>query len=93
MPLFAPVRVGNDASEISLRHRISPHLDRLHEQDLLLNVRGQVQQVHDLRHTRLRDLGEVSQLRLVRHNAVHDQLVESDGQSHELRDSGHPSRE
>ena len=57
--------------------------------DLLLDVRRDVEKVHDLRHSGARDVPQPSQIGVVLDLAVPDELVEPDRQGHEPRDAGH----
>jgi len=68
--------------------RIVPDLDWRKAEDVLLNVWGQVEQVHDLRHAGLGDMGEAGQLGLIGDFAVAQELIEADGQGHPLRHAG-----
>ena len=53
------------------------------EQELLLDVRGQKQQVHDLGDARPADVPQACQSRVVRGNALAHETVQFDGQGHE----------
>ncbi|MEM6504458.1 MAG: hypothetical protein AAF711_03230, partial [Planctomycetota bacterium] len=56
--------------------------------DFLLYVRREMQQVHDLRHAGLGDVGEASQFGHVADLASAEEVVEADRQGHELGDPG-----
>ena len=58
------------------------------EQYLLLDVGGEVQQHHDLRHACRRDSTEVGELGLVGDDAVAYQLITADRERHQTSDAG-----
>ncbi|MBX3387116.1 MAG: hypothetical protein KF768_11140 [Phycisphaeraceae bacterium] len=53
-----------------------------HEKKLLLNIRREVQQVHDLSYPRLRDFAYVGEFRLVGHDALAEHSVEVNRKRH-----------
>ena len=68
-------------------HPLPPFHHRRQEQQGLLDVRGQVVQIHDLRHARLGDVGQPDRFGDVGDLALADRPVESDGQGHEPGDA------
>lgn len=73
--LLLPITHGRYRPQIPFRQRVSASLNGRQVKEFLLNIRGQVQQVHDLRHTRLSHLGKPGQLRLVGDDAIPEKLV------------------
>lgn len=59
---------------------ISPPFTLWQKQDLFLDIRRKVQQVHDLRHPRLRDLTESGELGEIRDDALPEEPVVLDRQ-------------
>lgn len=91
MPLRAlptPVGLCCDRSQRSLVHRVATAGRWRQRQQLLLDVRGEVVQVHDLRHAGLGDVGEARQLGLVPHLPLAEHPVELDRQRHQSRHTG-----
>lgn len=68
--------------------RIAPGRHSRQEQDLLLDVRCQLQEVHDLSHPRPGDVTEAGQIGLVGDGSRSDQVVEPDIQGHQPADAG-----
>lgn len=65
MPLLAPVeRLGN-GTDVDLVDCVAAFGGAGQEEDLFLDVGGEVVEPHDLRHSRRRDLAEVCELRLL----------------------------
>jgi len=92
--LFPPFGFGGDGANLPLLDRVSACFDRRQEQDLLLNVKGEIQEVHDLRHPRPRDVAQPRQVGVVAHLALRQQPLETNGQRHEPGDPGHtPKRD
>lgn len=60
--LHAPAGVGSERSKVALADLLASRRKWLQEQELLLDVRREVVQVHDLRHARLSDVGEAGEL-------------------------------
>src|SRR5690554_1116017 len=75
--LLAPVERGRDSSDVPFADGVAARQRSRQEQNRFLNVGGQQQQVHDLRHTGAADLAEPSQFRLVGNLAFVDQPVET----------------
>jgi hypothetical protein len=70
--LFAPAERGDDRSIIGFLYGVAAAHGTREEQDLFLQVVGQVQLRHDLRHPRRGDAAKPGQFRRVRHDAVAD---------------------
>ena len=51
-PLLPPIRYEGDRPELKLPNRVSAGFDRRKEEDSLLDVGGEVEEVHDLRQPR-----------------------------------------
>ena len=73
-------------------HKVAAVRHTGQEQQLFLDVRCQMVQIHDLRDAGLRDVSEAGQLGKVRNPALADEAVEADRQSHQAGDSGDASR-
>jgi|GEM_PF-2425957 len=73
-PLYFPTR-RRDWPQLPLRYWGPAPVVRLQEQNLLLDVRRQEKQVHDLGQPGARDVAEPRQFRLIGNLAVADQLV------------------
>jgi len=61
-PLFSPIGQGGNGAKVSLLDRFLATLDPRQEQNFLLDIWGQVQQIHDLRHPRSADVAEAGKL-------------------------------
>lgn len=72
LPLHSPVERRRNRPELPFRERIAASFDGRQEQDFLLQVRREVQQIHDLRQPSASNMADPRQLRLVRHQAVAD---------------------
>jgi len=57
--------------------------NRLQEKELLLDVRREVVQVHDLRHPRLGDVGQAGEFGLIAYLPLAEELFEVDRQGHQ----------
>jgi hypothetical protein len=82
--LFAPVDSADYGPQISF---VESH-DRRQKQELFLNVRSQIEQLHDLCHASARHPAEASEFRTVPNCLVPEQPVKTDGKRHEPRDPG-----
>ena len=81
--------LGCDAPTVTLRDRIPASLRGRQAQDMLLYVRGQLKEVHDLRHPCPGHVPEAGQVGLVGYGAGPDQVVvEADRQGHQPADAG-----
>ena len=60
--LILPGKLGTDSSQHLLVDGIAAGRGAGKEQERFLNVRCEMQQIHDLRHARLRDVGQASHL-------------------------------
>lgn len=58
--LTAPIDLSRDGPKFMLGHRVSAARDRRHKEDGLLQVWREVEEVHDLGHTRPRDMADRS---------------------------------
>ena len=63
--------------------RVTPFDGHGQEQDLLLDFRREMQQVHDLRDAGAGDVPEACDLGKVAHLPIADELFEADGERHE----------
>jgi len=86
-PLLAPVKDSGDRPNHVLEDRIATVVGAGQEENLLLDVGGDLKQVHDLGHTRAADVAEPGNLGLVGDLSSLDQAVEADGQGHQARDT------
>jgi hypothetical protein len=73
-PLLAPVDPADDGPQASL----GESLGRRQKKDLFLNVRGEIEQLHDLRDTGTRHSAETSQFRIILHRFLPQQPLEAD---------------
>jgi hypothetical protein len=80
--LLSPIERGDEEADVGFLDNVAAALGARQEQELFLEVGSQVQERHDLRHARRRDLAETGQLRLVGHDPIVDQLLATDGQGH-----------
>ena len=62
------------------------------KENLLLDVWGQMQQVHDLCHAWLGDVGDCGQVRLRTHDAIPQELVEPNREGHKAGYAGYAAR-
>ncbi len=85
--LLSPDWHSHDRSQIPLGDRIASVLDGRKKEDGFLNVRGKMEQVHDLRHPRPCDMSQSRKLCEVGDNAITNQIVKPDCQRHQI---GHP---
>src|ERR1700722_1632266 len=83
-PLLPPVDGANDAPQVSLVE--AP--DGRHKEDLFLNVRREIEQLHDLSHAGSRHPAPAGQFRIIPNLFLSQQSLKPDGQSHEPGDSG-----
>jgi hypothetical protein len=67
-------------------------LGGLRSQELLLDIRCEVQQVHDLGQPGSAHAAQPRQLRLIRHNIVTEELIEPDRERHQPCDSWDAAR-
>ena len=81
--LFSPVERLGDGADIFFDDWIAATLGAREEEDLFLDVGGEVQEHHDLGHARWCDVAEVGEFRLVGNDAVTNQLVAADCECHE----------
>ena len=86
LPLLPPIENGRDGPDHDLTDGSSAALRAGQEEDILMDVRGQFEQVHDLRDSGTGDVTEPGDLGLVGNLPRLDQPVEADGQSHQTRD-------
>ena len=80
-PLFAPIKCGGYGANVRFLHHGAAVLGARQEENLFLDVGSETQKrhnLHNLRHARLCDSAECCEFRLVRDNAVADQLVATD---------------
>ncbi len=78
-PLLAPVEGCGDRLQPGQVNRVAAVLGRRQEQDLLLDVRGQMEQVHDLGYPRPGHVAQLGQLAVVRDATSLDRVVKPDG--------------
>ena len=86
--LLAPRNFGGDRAQHLFVARVTSGDRARQEEDGFLDVWGEVEKVHDLRHSWLRDVGEAGEFGLADDFAVAEQLIEPDGQGHESGDTG-----
>ena len=86
-PLLSPVDDRSDRSKVALSDRVTAVLDTRQIKDRFLYVRGEVEEVHDLGHTRTSDVTQSGDLGVVQDLSVADQLIEADGERHEACDT------
>lgn len=68
--LPAPINLTSNRSQVALRDWVATLFHRFQKQDIFLNLRSKMKQVHDLGHAWLRDLSEISEFRLSSNYAV-----------------------
>jgi hypothetical protein len=90
--LCPPIGLGGNRPKPVLSNGIAPFLDARQEEQGFLDVWSQVQQVHDLRDPRSRDLPEPGELSLIGYCTSAQEVIEPDGQRHELRYPLHTTR-
>jgi hypothetical protein len=78
LPLLSPVDLRRDRPQHLLGNRIFPLGHPWQEQQGLLDVGGQVQEFHDLRHPGLGDVRQAGELGLVGYDPVPEHAVEPD---------------
>src|ERR1017187_2076441 len=78
-PLLVPVDAADDGPQVSLIEA----LDEWQEEDLFLNLRSQVEQLHDLCHTGPRHSAEAGQFRIIANRSIPQQLLKPDGERHQ----------
>src|ERR1039458_3040396 len=83
-PLLVPVDPADDAPQVSLIEA----LDEWQKQDLLLKVRSQIEQFHDLCHTGPCHPAEAGQFRIIANRSIPQQLLKPDGERHQPGDPG-----
>ena len=83
-PLFVPVDPADNGSQVSLVEA----LNERQKKDLFLNVRGEMEQLHDLCHTGSRYPAEAGQVRIIPDRFFPQQLIKPDGECHQTGDSG-----
>ncbi len=85
--LLWPIAQPRDRPQIPLGKHILARSDWRQVQNFFLNVRSQMQEIHDLRHARLRDVGEACEVGHVGDGAIIEHLVEADRQGHQFGDA------
>src|SRR5436190_23057690 len=88
-PLLAPIQLRHYPAQLPLSNRIVSCRHWLHEQYLLLNIRRQQQQVHDLRKPCPTNVPQPGQIRVIPHVAVSDQFLEPVCQRQQSSHTGH----
>jgi len=88
LSLIPPVSQLGNRAKVAFGDRVASFSHWREVQYRFLDVRRQVQQVHDLCHAGLGDVGEAGQFGLVGDLAVAQEFVEPDGQGHQLRHAG-----
>ena len=86
LPLPVPVGNGDDRPQVFFQDGVSPLHCIRKEEDILLDVRGKVEQVHDLGDARTGDIAQAGEVRIVLDIAPLDQFLKADRQSQELGD-------
>src|ERR1039457_1193123 len=88
-PLLAPVDPADNGPQVSFGEaRAVLQRDGRQKQDLFLNVRSQIEQLHDLGDTGTRPPAEALQFRIILNRLLPQQPVKADGERHEPRDPG-----
>ena len=82
--LLRPVYFGRDRPQPFLMNGGPPRGNTRQKQQLFLDVRSQVIEIHDLRDPWLCDMCQASQFRKVGDFALLNLLIEADGQCHQL---------
>ena len=88
LPLSVPIALRRGNSQMPFRELLSCTAVAKRANQRLVDVRRQIQQVHDLRQSGSAHLPQPGQFRLVGHDAVAEELVEADGQGHQTGDAG-----
>ena len=79
-----PVDATDNAPQVSLIETV----DWREKKDLFLNVRREIEQLHDLRHAGSRDVAVPGQVRIIPNLAFAQQSFKPDRQRHEPGDPG-----
>ncbi len=79
--LLAPIHHGGDGHQIGQDDRIAAALGRRQKQQRFLEVRGQIQQVHDLAHPRPRHMTQRRQRAIIADLTRPNQAIESQRQA------------
>jgi len=82
--LHIPIDPADNRAQVSLIET----LDGRQEEELFLNVRSEVQQLHDLRHAGSRHPAPPGEFRIIPNLFLSQQSLKPDGQCHEPSDSG-----
>jgi len=83
-PLLVPVDPADDAPQIPLVKA----LDGWQKKDLFLNVRSEIEQLHDLCHAGSRHPAKAGQFRIIPNRFIPKQALKPDGERHESGDPG-----
>jgi len=86
------VRLGHDAWELAFGDGVSAFDCSWQEEDLLLNLRGQVQQIHDLADARPADVAEPGEVRVAPNRALAQERIEADREGHQAGDARDAAR-
>lgn len=85
-PLHAPFQARRDPPHLPFLDRVPSFHRGLQEQDRLLDVRGKIQQVHDLRGPGPRDVTEPGDVGVVLDVTLLEEIFEANRQGHEPAD-------
>lgn len=84
LPLPAPVGNGGDRPHVFFQDRVSALRCIRKEEDILLDVRGEVEQIHDLCDARTGYETQAGEVRIILDIPSLDQFFKADCQSQEL---------
>src|SRR4051812_35752538 len=87
-PLLTPIDMPDDRAQVSLVQSRS----LCQKQELLLNVRGEMEQLHDLRHAPTRDRPQAGQLGVISQPLLPHPSLKANGQRHQPRDPRNRSK-
>ena len=83
-PLVVPVNPADERPQASLVEALNGG----QKKDPFLNIRSQIEQLHDLGHAGARHPAETGQFRIIRNRFRQQQPLKADGERHEARDPG-----
>jgi hypothetical protein len=86
--LFPPVADRDDGAKVAFRDGVAAVWQ---EEKGFLDARREVQQIHDLRYPRLRDVRQPGKFRLVGNHPLSDKSRKTDRERHQAGDAGDSS--
>ena len=90
--LLTPVEDSGDGLQLGEPNRVAESFAGEQEQNLLLNIRSQQEQVHDLSDASPADVAQLRQLAVVDNPSGSNEALHADGECHEAGNSGNVAR-